>query len=126
MATLEELLNDATIADDLEINFGDKGKFKVVDLRTARKAMKDRETKLAAEEKAAQEKLKLAMDDLEKKRNHVTELADQAAKLLEGVKGDKGNNSGTSGDIDWDADPIYSPVGKRLKGVDEKLSAFNA
>lgn len=125
MPTLEELLNDATITDDLEINFGDKGKFKVGDLRSTRKAVKDRETKLASEEKAAKDRLDAAMLDLKKKQDHVSELADQAAKLMEGLKGDQ-DNKGNTGDIDWDGDPIYGPVGKRLKGVDEKLNAFNA
>src|ERR1700674_1516541 len=114
MATLEELLSDASIADDMEIMFGaDKGKFKVADLRSHR-------TKLSAEEKS----LKEQMTAVKAKQQELAELSDQPAKLMKKLKSEESMRPPvkTEGEIDFDTDPLYGPlVNKKLKPLEAQF-----
>lgn len=106
--TLEELLDDAKIADDMEIAFGEN-KFKMADVRAADKK---RRAKAESEMKA-----------LKDKQTELDTLAQQAADLVQQLSkdGSKPPVVNEDGDIDWDADPIYSPVSKKLKPLESKM-----
>jgi len=111
MPTLAELLDDAQIADDMEIIFGDKGKYKLSDLRGVRKANRD--------------KVDFELAAAKTKREELDRLATEAAKLLESMN-TKGNNDdsslATDDSINWDTDPVYAPVSKRLKPFEAKFT----
>lgn len=112
MPTLQELLDDASITDELEINFGDKGKFKVGDLRGQRKAM-------SAKEKEIADTLTAAVNA----RATAEALAKEAEKLLAGAREPKVTPK--EGELDFDTDPIYGPmmskVIKPLRETNTKL-----
>jgi hypothetical protein len=102
--TLEELLSDAKIADDMEFALGEN-KFKMADLRAADKSRRAKEKALAA------------------KQEELNGLAQQAADLVEKLSKEPEPKPvvNKDGDIDWDADPIYSPVSKKLKPLESKM-----
>lgn len=113
MPTLEDLLNDASIADDLELDFAGKGKFKVGEFRSAQKSIAAKRGDIEKELKAA-----------EAKRKEMQQLADDAVALIAKLKVEpeppqpKGKD-----DIDFDTDPIYGPlVTKKLKPLEAKLA----
>lgn len=113
MPTLAELLDDASIADELEVSFGDKGKFKVADLRSQRK------TQAANEQKLAEILLKAAQDGAT-----AESLAKEAEKLLAKAKEPA---KSASNDIDFDTDPLYSPlVSKLIKPLQEQVTGYKA
>lgn len=107
--TLEELLSDAKIADDVEFSLGDN-KFKMSDLRAADKSRRekaDRELKAVAA-----------------KQKELDELAQQAASLVEKLSKEPESRVASKGDeIDWDTDPLYAPlVSKKVKPLETKLT----
>jgi uncharacterized coiled-coil protein SlyX len=104
--TLEELLDDAKITDDMEIAFGDN-KFKMADVRAAdkkRRAKAENELKAVAA-----------------KQKELDELAQQAAALVDKLSKEPEKVVKTDGEIDWDADPIYGPVSKKMKPLESKM-----
>ncbi len=106
--TLEELLQDAKIADDMEFALGEN-KFKMSDLRAAdksRRAKADKEMKALAE-----------------KQTELDGLAQQAADLVQKLSKEPEVKPvvNKDGEIDWDADPLYSPVSKKLKPLETKM-----
>jgi hypothetical protein len=105
--TLEELLDDAKIADDMEIAFGEN-KFKMADVRAADKK---RRAKVDSEMKA-----------LDAKQKELNTLAQQAADLVQKLSEPEHKVATKDGEIDWDTDPLYSPlVTKKLKPLESKM-----
>lgn len=116
--TLQDLLADAQIADDLEVSFGDKGKFKVGDLRSADKS---RQTAHAAAVKAEKDAIALA----EAKRAELTTLATEAATLIEKLKTTPPAAKADDA-IDFDTDPLYAPLMKALiKPLQTKMAEYD-
>jgi hypothetical protein len=112
--TLEDMLNDAQIADDLEVSFGDKGTFKVGDLRAVENS---RKSKLSAGEK----KLKEQMDLVTAKQKELTDLADEAVRLSERLKAEPVKSA--DGEIDFSTDPLYAPLfTKQIKPLADKYT----
>lgn len=117
MPTLEQLLSDVALTDDLELDFGAKGKVKVGDLRAFAKATAD--AKLAAERQGRDyETEKAKAKDLAEKALALNRKAEEELAAL-----NKRPKEGTpSGEIDWENDPVYSPINKRLAKDLEPLS----
>jgi hypothetical protein len=117
MPTLEEMLSDAKIADDLDVIFGNNtGTFKMKDLRAAHATT-------AAEKKALAKQLK----DVEAKQNELTQLATEASQLVEKLKKEPTEpvHASSDGDIDFEADPVYGPLMKKiLKPLQSKQTEF--
>jgi len=107
MPTLEQLLADTAVTDDIEINFGEKGKVKVGDLRAFAKA-KQEASDAAQREAAAKRK------EYEEAATKAKALAADSLKLFEQTEKEKAAieaaKRGKVGDIDWDNDPVYKPV----------------
>lgn len=114
--TLEELLADAQLADELEVSFGDKGKFKVGDIRGMRKSVASQEANLAGKLKEAME-LAGKASELKGQYDALVEQARKSATTAPVA-------SSRTDDIDFDSDPIWGPlVSKRLKPLEAKLEA---
>lgn len=113
--TLEEMLADAQIADDLEISFGDKGKFKLGDLRAADRS---RKAKAADEDKRYKDQLAVVAA----KQKELNDLATQAADLITRLKTEPEKTPTKTEEIDFDSDPLFGPlVSKRLKPLEAKF-----
>lgn len=116
--TLEEMLNDSQVADDLEISFGDKGKFKVGDLRAVENS---RKSKFSEGEK----KLQQQMSSLATKQKELQDLADEAVRLKESLEAEAGRQpvKTADGEIDFATDPLYAPLFvKQIKPLSEKYA----
>lgn len=126
MPTLEELLNDAAgIPDDLELDFGGKGKVKLSDLRSAwkkpseeRSAVERERQKLAEGQKAIAERL-AALDAQQKE---IERIAAQAAELEAGITAAEKNKG-----ANYEDDPLFGPFVKtQLSPMRESLQAMKA
>lgn len=107
--TLQELLDDAKVQDDMEIAFGDN-KFKVGDFR--------------AQRKANDAKIQKEMQAIAAKQKELSELGAQAAELIEKYKTPPA--APNPNDIDFDTDPLFSPfVSKKMKPLEAKLTEFD-
>ena len=113
MPTLEELLADAKIADDMEVVLGDY-KFKVGEVRRFRTEAEKKFAEKVAETVAERERL--------------TQLATEATQLIEKMNAEppvpKTKGNGAEGEIDFDTDALYSPVAKKLKPILEGLETL--
>lgn len=122
MPTLDELLTDAALTDDIKITLpggkettvGSLREFAKTQRETAVAAQRDFEVK-RREAEAAQEKAK--------------KLAADALKLWEDAEAKTRNaptDASRPGDIDWDNDPVYRPIGQRLSKLEKETLAAQA
>lgn len=124
--TLEQLLADATTGDDVKITLGDY-EVTVGQLRATEKVRQ-----AAAQAKADYDR---GVAELTVKRQEAERLANDSLALARqaGLINDSGDGtrraSATSnpGDIDWENDPVYGPIGKRLAKLEnEQLKTMDA
>lgn len=109
--TLEELIADAKVNDEMELVFGDS-KFKLGDLR--------------AHQKTSEQRLQGELAKITAKQNELNQLATQAAELIEKYKNPPAPAAPAAGDIDFDTDPLFSPfVQKKMKPLEAKLTEFD-
>lgn len=114
MPTLEQLLENTALTDDIKITLPNVGDVTIGELRTfaanqktaMADAVKRRETADAEIVKAQ----RLATDSLA--------LWEEAQK----VKRTPEPARGADGEIDWDTDPVYKPVGQRFKTQQAELA----
>lgn len=119
--TLEELLADSATGDDVEITLGDL-KFNVGALRTMKKAQDAANSAKSDYDKQSA--------TLREKQAAADKLAHDALVLFEAankIKAGQGGEPAKPADgVDWDNDPVYSPIGKRLRKIeDESLKQIN-
>jgi hypothetical protein len=116
MATLDELLASAAIKDDQELVMPNGEKITLGALRS-----------YAAAQHAAGEAAKRDFESKQRAADarlaEANRLADDALalhKMYEGKEPLKAEPK--AGEIDWDTDPVYSPVGKRLAALEKMIN----
>jgi hypothetical protein len=124
MPTLEELLADSQLTDDIKISLPGGKEVTVKDLRAfaatqksaAEAAQREYAAKVKEADAARVKAERLATDSLA--------LWEEATKLK--TEGGKAAEART-GDIDWDNDPVYRPIHQRLTKMEkEQLEVFQA
>jgi hypothetical protein len=119
MPTLEELLADSQLTDDIKISLPGGKEVTVKDLRiyaatqrdVAAAAKREYETKAREAADAKTKAEKLATDSLA--------LWDEAEKIKKGGA----EPTAKPGDIDWENDPVYRPVHQRLTKLEKEQFA---
>jgi hypothetical protein len=116
MPTIEELLARTELTNDIKITLPNIGEVTVGDLRNYVASTKDTAARAARE---AEDRKKAA----EARLAEANKLADDAlalSRMYEGKEPPKPEPK--SGEIDWDTDPVYSPVGKRLAALEKMIN----
>ena len=117
MPTLEEMLADAQLTDDIKIALPGGKEVTVKDLRAYAASQRDASSRAQTEYLEAKRKAeKLATDSLAL-YNEAERLKAEALTTRPAPK---------EGDIDWDTDPVYAPVNKRfLKEREDIVKALS-
>lgn len=121
MLTLEELLNDSQLTDDIEIALPNGKKTTVKDLRLYASTMKSASDTAIRE---AQARKDAADAEIAKAKR----LATDSLALYEQARAVKVDDDTKvkPGDIDWENDPVYRPVGQRFSKLEkESLAKVN-
>ena len=114
--TLEELLADTQLTDDIKIALPNGSEVTVKDLRAYAAAQKSA-TDTAVRD--AEARRKQAESDIAKAK----QLAEDSLKLMDSLRTDPDKGGNKPGDIDWDNDPVYKPVGVRLSKLEADIQA---
>jgi len=119
---LEQLLADTARTDDVEVVIGDQ-KVRLGDLRSYAKAKADAEA-------AARRELEVKGREYADAKAKAEKLAKDSLALFEESTKNIAERNRTAeartGDIDWDTDPVYSPVHKRFLTEAEKMTKLEA
>jgi hypothetical protein len=114
MPTLEQLLENAQLTDDIKITLPNVGEVTIGELRlfasNQKAAVADAHKRKADAEAEIAKAQRLATDSLA--------LWEEAQKLKKAPADPTSSNA----EIDWDTDPVYKPVGARFKAQQSELA----
>ncbi len=116
MPTIEELLARTELTNDIKITLPNIGEVTVGDLRGYVAAQRETASRAARE---ADERKTAA----ERRLAEANQLADDALALSRSYEGRTPPPAERKpGEIDWENDPVYGPVGKRLAAIEKLIN----
>jgi hypothetical protein len=120
--TIDEMLANSVLTDDVKLDVPGVGAVTVGELRSYKRS---KDEAIASAQREADGRNRASDDEMKRAKA----LAEDALRAIEVAETRRATPPPAAGGVDWDIDPIYSPINKRMREMlapyDEKLKKLD-